>query len=297
MEPASSAQLASGPEEAPESEPDSGNDDTAAAQNQADAAPVSPGAPMAKTVPPERWDSDSWTLPLSQSPRFIYVAVAVGLVIVTGAIYWASWGRNVTATSEAAPERAEEPPPTPDTPDPGPTPPEEPTTEAQASAEAETPPEEVQEPSNEAAPEAEGEAGQEGPVEAEETPARPPPVAMGADDEQRYTAMLDEARALEKKNKRAEAVSIYERAVQLNPNGSDVLSKLAFHYLNRGKSERAREFAARAVAVEPANSEGWIVLGAARHALKDRDGAREAYKNCVKLGKGQYVQECRRMVR
>ena len=111
------------------------------------------------------------------------------------------------------------------------------------------------------------------------------------------TRLVDRADGLVSEQRFSEAVSLYEEAVQLNPNGSDVLSKLAFHYLNRGKSERAREFASRAVAVDPASSEGWIVLGAARHALKDRDGAREAYRNCVKLGKGQYVQECRRMVR
>ena len=57
------------------------------------------------------------------------------------------------------------------------------------------------------------------------------------------------------------------------------------------------DYASRAVAVDPKSSEGWIVLGAARHALRNREGAREAYRKCVEFGEGQYVRECRRMVR
>ena len=47
----------------------------------------------------------------------------------------------------------------------------------------------------------------------------------------------------------------------------------------------------------PTSSEGWIVLGAARHALGDPHGARDAYRKCVEIGRGSYVEECRRVAR
>lgn len=120
------------------------------------------------------------------------------------------------------------------------------------------------------------------------------PITEAAED---YAAIIEEARALEGRRKRKQAAALYEQALQLDPNGSEALSKIAFNYLNRGKNAEAEEYAARAVAVDPTSSEGWIVLGAARHARRDRDGAKEAYKQCVALGQGEYVEECKRMVR
>jgi cytochrome c-type biogenesis protein CcmH/NrfG len=49
--------------------------------------------------------------------------------------------------------------------------------------------------------------------------------------------------------------------------------------------------------VDPTSSEGWIVLGAARHALGDPRGARDAYRECAERGVGEYVVECKRMLR
>ena len=96
---------------------------------------------------------------------------------------------------------------------------------------------------------------------------------------------------------RARAVAVYEKALELNPDGSEALSKLGFIFLNRGSNKKAAEYAARAVENDPTSSEGWIVLGAARHVLNDYEGAREAYRRCVEQGKGDYVIECRRMLR
>ena len=72
---------------------------------------------------------------------------------------------------------------------------------------------------------------------------------------------------------------------------------MAFDYLNKGRNAQAADYAARAVESNPRNSEGWIVLGAAKHELGDRKAAREAYKQCVEQGVGEYVAECRRMLR
>jgi hypothetical protein len=72
---------------------------------------------------------------------------------------------------------------------------------------------------------------------------------------------------------------------------------LAFGYLNRGRNNDASTYAARAVEIDPTNSEGWIVLGAGKSELGDRKAAKEAYRKCVELGRGPYVAECKRMVR
>jgi CheY-like chemotaxis protein len=81
------------------------------------------------------------------------------------------------------------------------------------------------------------------------------------------------------------------------PADSGVMSGLAYAALNHGRNRDAAAYAQRAVEVDPSNSEGWIVLGAARSQLGDPRGAREAYRKCVDLGRGNYVVECRRMLR
>ena len=79
-------------------------------------------------------------------------------------------------------------------------------------------------------------------------------------------------------------------------NGA-ALARQAFGLLNRGQNQRAAELAQQAVAADPTSSQGWITLGAARQAMGDSAGAREAYNQCVSQGQGQYVRECRLMMR
>ena len=75
------------------------------------------------------------------------------------------------------------------------------------------------------------------------------------------------------------------------------LANQAFNLLNRGQNQQAAELAGQAVAADPTNSKGWITLGAARQAMGDAAGAREAYQACVTQGQGRYVSECRLMMR
>jgi len=125
-----------------------------------------------------------------------------------------------------------------------------------------------------------------------------PATATGSGDSAgAYDDAMKRGRELERKANTKAAVAAYEEALALNPNSSEALGKLAFHELNRGKNAEAIELANRAVTADATNSEGWIVLGAARHALQDRDGAREAYRKCAELGTGSYVRECRHMLR
>jgi hypothetical protein len=109
-----------------------------------------------------------------------------------------------------------------------------------------------------------------------------------------YEAQLALARRL-KRGARASAA--YRRAIELNPDGSPALAEFARLMLARNHTREAAELAERATAVDPTSALAWVTLGAARQMRGDRQGARQAYQNCVKLGKGQYVSECRAMLR
>jgi DNA-binding response OmpR family regulator len=110
-------------------------------------------------------------------------------------------------------------------------------------------------------------------------------------------ALIAEGRALEQAGKRTQAMELYDRALAITPNDSALLSRMAFNHLNRGDNKSAEDFASRAAAVDPTSSEAWIVLGAARDGQGNRTGGRDAYKSCVDHGQGDYVEECRRMLR
>lgn len=124
-----------------------------------------------------------------------------------------------------------------------------------------------------------------------------PDAPENAPDPANYDTLLNEANTLSRRGKRADVVAAYERAIAANPNADAALSKLAFYYLNAGKNDDAQRYALRAVTANPKSSEGWIVLGAAREALRDREGAREAYRNCAERSEGEFVVECKRLAR
>ena len=128
-----------------------------------------------------------------------------------------------------------------------------------------------------------------------------PPPAPAADTVYPETGAIDtyEAQlALARRLKRgSRASAAYRRAIVLNPEGSPALAELARLMLARNHTREAAELAERATAVDPSNALAWVTLGAARQMRGDRQGARQAYQNCVKLGKGRYVSECRAMLR
>jgi Flp pilus assembly protein TadD len=85
--------------------------------------------------------------------------------------------------------------------------------------------------------------------------------------------------------------------LEVDPASSFALSRVAYLHLQAGDDARARQYAARAVELDATSSEGWIVLGAALEALRDRAGARAAYQQCAATGAGEYAAECRRLAR
>jgi tetratricopeptide (TPR) repeat protein len=226
------------------------------------------------------WTSASTFPPVSSRKRVFWAIAGVLLALVMLAMFMAHPSKSPyvapdpTATAAPPPQAAPSPPasvieksPEPTAPAPQPMAAAEPTRVAEAPA---------AEPQNAA-----GEAA--------------PPSA--ADSAGQSKDILARAQKLEAQGKPKQALSLYEAAAEQMPTDTNVLSRLAFGYLNRGRGNDAASFAARAVERDSSNAEGWIVLGAARDQLGDHKGARDAYKKCAELGKGSYVNECRNMVR
>ena len=131
------------------------------------------------------------------------------------------------------------------------------------------------------------------PVPAAE-PGAGPGIYAETGVEDTYEAQLELARRLKRGSR---AVAAYRRAIELNPQGSGALAELARLQLARQHTREAAELAERATAIDPSNALAWVTLGSARQIRGDRQGARQAYLNCAKLGKGRYVSECRSMLR
>lgn len=110
-----------------------------------------------------------------------------------------------------------------------------------------------------------------------------------------YASVLAEADAARRRP--ATAIPLYERAIELNPNGTEALSQLAYLLINRGRGDdtrRAAAFAERATSADSTDSLAWLVLAVARETLGDRTGARAAYRACVDQGApGRWQQQCR----
>ena len=128
------------------------------------------------------------------------------------------------------------------------------------------------------------------PEQPDEAAADPgaPPAASGS-----YATLLEEAGSLRGRRREAK----YREAIEVNPAGGEALGELAWLLLNRGQYQEAKQLAERASTVDPTSSKAWITLGAARQALRDNPGAMEAYRACVETGTGQYVRDCRAMLR
>jgi tetratricopeptide (TPR) repeat protein len=229
------------------------------------------------TVPPA-----APQLPMAGTARLIRIALALAAVVVVGAgIYRLAADDSERATDAPA---SEQPAPEPSTASERPAP--DPAAAADPTAMPTQP---------DLAPAPRADAPRE-PAAAAPT-AEPQPAPAEGDVKAQVQALVDEAHSLEQQGKPRQALQLYEQAIAIDPNDSTVLARLAFGYLNRGENEQASDYASRAVAVDPASSEGWIVLGAARHALGDKAGARDAYRKCVEVGRGPYVDECRRVAR
>ena len=132
-------------------------------------------------------------------------------------------------------------------------------------------------------------------------PAASAPVRDGApaatDTLPSYEELIGVAAAFARKGRNRQALEAYQRALDAQPTAAAALAGIAYVHLNAGDQGLAKMFAERAVESDPTNSQGWIVLGAARALLGERAAAREAYRKCATEAVGSYVLECQRLAR
>lgn len=72
--------------------------------------------------------------------------------------------------------------------------------------------------------------------------------------------------------------------------------KDASRLLERGKNKEAAAAGERSVALDPADGEAWLVLGAAYQQMGKNADARKAFQSCLKEGKRGPIGECRAML-
>ncbi len=204
---------------------------------------------------------------VAKSSRFIWLALLVGgIVAMAYALSTGEGGEEPAADAPVAVETEE-------------------------AAGAPVPVEAAPEPAPATAGEAGATAEQAAPTEAK---TKDPSIYSKTGAEDTYEAQLELARRLKRGSR---AVAAYRRAIELNPKASAALAELARLQLARQRTREAAELAERATAIDPSNALAWVTLGAARQERGDHQGARQAYLNCVKLGKGRFVSECRSMLR
>lgn len=83
----------------------------------------------------------------------------------------------------------------------------------------------------------------------------------------------------------------------VEPGDAKVEKSKARKALERGKFLEAIEAGERAVKLDPADSEAWLLLGAAYQEKGNLPEARRAYAACVKEGKTAARSECAKMLR
>ena len=134
------------------------------------------------------------------------------------------------------------------------------------------------------------------------TPTPTPPVAVAPTPDPaaaptspgEYTALLEEGRALYKRNQLKKAIEKLEAAVLLKPEGDEALVTLANCYLDRGSVGKALDKANQAIAANASNADGYLVFGAVQQQAGKNGEAKKAYQTYLKLAPtGQYASEIR----
>ncbi|MEZ4286943.1 MAG: response regulator [Polyangiales bacterium] len=119
-------------------------------------------------------------------------------------------------------------------------------------------------------------------------------AVLSAAERDGYRRLVDQA---ESASNRKEAEEAYRDALRIDPDGAQAQSGLALVLLNNGKADEALVYAEKSVQGDATDSRGWVTLGAIRQQTGDREGAMDAYRQCVKHGVGRFVSDCRAMLR
>lgn len=102
-------------------------------------------------------------------------------------------------------------------------------------------------------------------------------------------SLMAEGLALAQAGEAAKALPIYERALKLDPENTDIHYVMGVLNKQLGAPEKAEQCYQNAVAVQPANFNAWYNLGNVRIELGRLDDAAQAYQKTVALNPGMAV--------
>jgi tetratricopeptide (TPR) repeat protein len=89
--------------------------------------------------------------------------------------------------------------------------------------------------------------------------------------------------ALREESRRPEAITVYEKALELQPNDGAFLLALGLARLDSGDGLGASTTLRRALDVDPENSLAWLNYGRAQAATGDEAAARESYRRATQV--------------
>ena len=127
------------------------------------------------------------------------------------------------------------------------------------------------------------------PAAAVPTPAAAAPTPAAPAGAQTPAQLLTAARAFH--GPLAGRIAAYNAYFDAAPTDDRTMATLAMS-LAEGHPAEAEAVAARTVAANPANGQGWLVLAYSRGQLHNRAGSLEARTRCIALG-GRWASECR----
>jgi tetratricopeptide (TPR) repeat protein len=125
------------------------------------------------------------------------------------------------------------------------------------------------------------------------SPARPdaaPVTAAASPDsgakqaEPGYEDLLKEGLGLLKKRKKRQAMKVFAKAVEVNPQGWEALQELALHHMEAGRMKKSFELAKLAVQANPKAPYAQLVMGSVLQERGKNAEAKQAYQI--------FIQEC-----
>ena len=125
------------------------------------------------------------------------------------------------------------------------------------------------------------------------TPAAPPFV----DPQPTAGQQLATCRTAFAKNRMKEALAACSAAAAANPRSAEALTMLAHTELNRGNLSKAGDLAHRALAIDPAMADAYVIAGGIHQDSGQNREAKAAYRRYLQLAPhGRYADELRSIV-
>lgn len=135
------------------------------------------------------------------------------------------------------------------------------------------------------------------PPAAQPAPSLPAADPQPGEPQLRFDDLLAVGQAYTRVGQNERAVDVYDRALTLAPNAAPALAGKALALLGANDPDTAKRLATQAATSDPSNALAWLTLGSVEDQLGAGQAAQAAYRHCTETGLGDYVQECRKLLR